>query len=317
MTGRDPLTPGEPLHTGLDSSAFNAEFSLGQSVTVSRAFTQEDFRRFAELSGDDNPIHVDPAYAARTHFGRVVAHGMLLLSAVSGVIGEVLSGSAHVPLEHELMFPAPTYPDEEVRLHVQINGFPEPGQIKLTTHVFRPDGEIGLQGTARVRLTAVQPHRSSAAPGAADPAQAKERAGNGSMEGIRLGDEASLRRAFRKEELLDFIDLAQDRNPVYTVPEMARSLGLEEPPLPAGLVGGLFSDLLGTQLPGRGTNYLKQRLRFHAAAHPGEELLAGVTVSRLRPEKRLINLETRCLTGAGVMVWDGEALVLVPTSDSP
>ena len=72
----------------------------------------------------------------------------------------------------------------------------------------------------------------------------------------------------------------------------------------------MFSDLLGTKLPGRGTNWLKQSLRFPAPAFPGEPITATVEIIRLRPDKDLVNLRTVCANAAGV-VCEGEALVLV------
>lgn len=80
--------------------------------------------------------------------------------------------------------------------------------------------------------------------------------------------------------------------------------------LPGPLIGGLFSFLLGTDLPGFGTNYLKQRLEFPKPAFYGEELTATVTIVRLRPDKNLVNLETTCHNAAGELVCTGEALVL-------
>ena len=56
---------------------------VGQVHSLNRVFTQEDFDRFARLSGDDNPIHVDSEFSARHKFGRTVAHGMLLLAIYS------------------------------------------------------------------------------------------------------------------------------------------------------------------------------------------------------------------------------------------
>jgi 3-hydroxybutyryl-CoA dehydratase len=80
--------------------------------------------------------------------------------------------------------------------------------------------------------------------------------------------------------------------------------------VPSGLVGGLFSTLLGTTLPGRGTNWMKQTLRFRSRARVGERLTASVEVVRLRPDKRLVNLRVSCVNDAGATVCEGEALVL-------
>ncbi len=81
--------------------------------------------------------------------------------------------------------------------------------------------------------------------------------------------------------------------------------------IPPPLLGGLISDLLGTELPGPGTNWLKQQASFPAAARPGEPITAVVTVVRLRPEKQLVNLQTICTAAGGRVVWTGEALVMV------
>ena len=66
------------------------EIKPGAIATFCRTFTQRDFDRFAALSGDDNPIHVDPAFAARTRFGRTVCHGMLLYSTICRALTDEL-----------------------------------------------------------------------------------------------------------------------------------------------------------------------------------------------------------------------------------
>ncbi|MEO9530913.1 MaoC family dehydratase [Roseibium sp.] len=75
---------------------------------------QADFDAFAELSGDDNPIHVDPAFSARTRFGRTVSHGMLLYTRVFGHLDALYPGRRHVM--QSLMFPNPAYANEELTL---------------------------------------------------------------------------------------------------------------------------------------------------------------------------------------------------------
>jgi acyl dehydratase len=80
---------------------------------VERALTQADFDAFAKLSGDDNPIHVDPEFSAHTRFGRTVSHGMLLSTVLRGLLDELIPGSTQV--SQKLMFPEPTFCDESMR----------------------------------------------------------------------------------------------------------------------------------------------------------------------------------------------------------
>jgi len=80
--------------------------------------------------------------------------------------------------------------------------------------------------------------------------------------------------------------------------------------VPEALINGMFSYLLGVDLPGQGTNYLKQETEFLSDAPFGEPLTARVEISRLRPDKHLVDLETTCRTPSGTLVATGRALVL-------
>jgi len=79
----------------------------------------------------------------------------------------------------------------------------------------------------------------------------------------------------------------------------------------------MFSDLLGTRLPGRGTGWMKQTLVFLRPAHPGEPLVARVEVVRLRPDKDLVNLRSTVTGADDAPVVSGESLVLVRNLAAP
>jgi hypothetical protein len=101
----------------------------------------------------------------------------------------------------------------------------------------------------------------------------------------------------------------------FTAADMADYVALGGAPMPEGeaaepLVGALFSYLLGVKLPGPGTNYLKQQTHFLAPIPLERELLARVTITRLRPEKHLVDLETVCELD-GQPLAQGRALVYV------
>ncbi len=282
-------------------------YQVGQKTRVQRVLDQSDFDRFAALSGDDNPIHVDPAFSAQTKFGRTVAHGMLLYSLVCGVLGDQLPGPGTLQLEQELMFPYPTYVGEQVSLQVKVTGLgPGEGLAELSTLLVEPDGHPGLQGRTLVRLPG-NPIQFLAPP-THPPTQLSTAA---SFKGLHLGQKAEMHRAFTDRDLAEYADLSGDTNSLVTDAGYARDLGLAGPLIPGALIGALFSCLLGTRLPGQGTNYLKQRLQFLAPAHPDQALRAVVEIVRLRPAKQLVNLSTLCTNPAGETVCRGEALVLI------
>jgi acyl dehydratase len=84
-----------------------AERELGRRMP-----RQADFDLFAKISGDDNPIHVDPDFSARTRFGRTVSHGMLLYSWAWALLRKEFPDRSFRTAQ--LMFPNPCYADEEI-----------------------------------------------------------------------------------------------------------------------------------------------------------------------------------------------------------
>ena len=84
--------------------------AAGPLFAETRSLSQADFDLFARISGDDNPIHVDPAFSARTRFGRTVSHGMLIYAVLWGLMRRHLPAGRQVA--QSLMFPAPAFADE-------------------------------------------------------------------------------------------------------------------------------------------------------------------------------------------------------------
>jgi acyl dehydratase len=109
------------------------------SLNTHKTFSQEEFDLFAKISGDNNPIHVDPQYSANSRFGRTVSHGMLLYSVIWGLIKN------HFPTARQqqqyLMFPAPTYTDEPMT--VQLTGTRSGNRCEIKGTMTRDqDGEV-------------------------------------------------------------------------------------------------------------------------------------------------------------------------------
>lgn len=123
------------------------------------------------------------------------------------------------------------------------------------------------------------------------------------MTPIRAGARAHCDRSFMAEDCAALAALAALTPPSQQSDTLADTV-------PEALIGSLFSYLLGVHLPGRGTNYLKQETHFVASARLGELLRAEVEVTRLRPDKGLVDLATRCTGEDGRLIATGRALVL-------
>jgi acyl dehydratase len=154
------------------------EIAVGDVSEVTHTVTPETIRDFVVASGDDNPIHSDPAFAAGTRFGRVIAPGMLTGSFVSGVIGTRLPGPGTIYLSQSLRFLRPVYVGDRVTARVEVvERVAERNRIRLRTTCVNQAGELLLDGeawvlpsTAPIEYAARRPERRAAAPAAFAPA---------------------------------------------------------------------------------------------------------------------------------------------------
>lgn len=121
-------------------------------ISVVRSFSQTDFDLFAQVSGDNNPIHVDEEFSARARFGRTIAHGLLLCSVLCGLIEKLAPGSRLA--DQSVMFPAPTFAGEPMRFTVTVIGSdPLEGKAEISCEleVSRvSDDTVTCQGQAKV-----------------------------------------------------------------------------------------------------------------------------------------------------------------------
>lgn len=123
----------------------SASPQIGDKHSKQHCFSQAEFNAFADLSGDDNPIHVDPDFSARTRFGKTVSHGMLLYSHLWGMIQSAYPGA--VQMQQAIKFPAPTFTEEQVLFEIEVTAIDEDGSIHLKTNASSPERETtGLEG---------------------------------------------------------------------------------------------------------------------------------------------------------------------------
>ena len=128
------------------------EFQAGQYYEKKKKVTQEDVLKFAELSGDFNPIHVDEEYAKNSIFGQRIAHGMLGAAYVSTVIGTKFPGEGTIYMGQNLKFVRPVYPGDELTIRVEIEQLLEKNRARLITTVHNGKKENVIEGEALVKL---------------------------------------------------------------------------------------------------------------------------------------------------------------------
>jgi acyl dehydratase len=93
---------------------------VGDGFSATRTVSADDVRAFADVTGDDNPLHVDAEYAATTRFGRPVVHGVLLLGLASKVLGRDFPGHGSVAVSLSAKFLRPVPVGDDVTIEVKV-----------------------------------------------------------------------------------------------------------------------------------------------------------------------------------------------------
>ena len=132
------------------------------------------------------------------------------------------------------------------------------------------------------------------------------------MKTLKIGDKASLKKAFTEKDVLSFATLSTDTNPLHLDQKFASQTIFGEPIVHGILVASLFSGLIGVVLPGTGSIYLGQNLSFKAPVRLHEEVTATVEVIKIRDDKPIVTLKTICVNSLGETVIEGEAVVKAP-----
>jgi 3-hydroxybutyryl-CoA dehydratase len=132
------------------------------------------------------------------------------------------------------------------------------------------------------------------------------------FEDLQVGLSARFSKTVTEADIVLFAAVTGDTNPMHLDAEYAATSIFGERIAHGMLAAGLITKVLGTQLPGPGTIYMSQSLRFRAPVRIGETVTAVVEVKALHPEKRRATLSTVCLV-KGEPVLEGEAYVSVPS----
>jgi 3-hydroxybutyryl-CoA dehydratase len=132
------------------------------------------------------------------------------------------------------------------------------------------------------------------------------------VEDLNIGDSRNLSKVMGDAEIHAFAEVSEDRNPIHLDDTHAADSMFKGRIAHGMLSAGLFSALIGERLPGHGTIYLSQLLRFTAPVRPGDLVDASVTVTDINLKRRRVSLECVAQVGDTVVIR-GEALVLAPS----
>jgi len=127
------------------------DFTVGREYRETIKITDDMVRKFAELTGDMNPLHLDESFARKSRFGKRICHGMLVASMISRIMGMNFPGPGTVIVKQLLKYRAPVYVDETVEVRVivlEINS--DKKRIILDTPVYKKDDTKAIDAQAEV-----------------------------------------------------------------------------------------------------------------------------------------------------------------------
>ncbi len=206
---------------------------------------------------------------------------MFLFSVLQAAIARIVREPVRLSSQ-EFIFSAPTFSGDPLLMALAPSG--DDGVVTEIT-----------DSAAMVTTSGVSRFGALEGPGLSDPDLEESEP----YKGLTVGMTASRSREFSAQDVADFLTLTQEPNPLFTECQV----------VPPGLLAGVTSWVLGVDLPGRGTNWLKQRYVYHRPVLVESPVTSTATITRIRPDKGLVNLATRTTVGDDVAVT-GEALVL-------
>lgn len=129
------------------------DFEPGQHASVRKTFTDEDVRRFIEITGDTNPLHVDGQFASKTRFGRRIVHGMLSASLFSTLVGTLLPGTGAIYRSQTIRFLLPVHPGDALTAHLVVRSVDRSRhRLEMDAWIENEAGERVIEGACEVGL---------------------------------------------------------------------------------------------------------------------------------------------------------------------
>lgn len=131
---------------------------------------------------------------------------------------------------------------------------------------------------------------------------------------LKVGESAEFTKTISESDVYLYAGVTGDLNPAHINEEYAKNTFFKTRIAHGLLSAGLISTVLGNELPGPGSVYIRQELNFLAPVHMGDTVTARAEVIEILAEENRVKLKTSCINQNGVTVLDGEAIVSPPKS---
>jgi acyl dehydratase len=133
----------------------NLDLFVGKKASRSNTLTVEHVEKYAEISGDYNPLHFDPKFAAQTRFRRLIVQGGLTTGLIHALVAMDIPGPGSVFLSQDWKFTAPVFIGDTITAEAEVISVHASKPVaQLSFKMFRQDGEQVLNGEAWVYLLA-------------------------------------------------------------------------------------------------------------------------------------------------------------------
>ncbi len=129
---------------------FYEDLEIGEAHETVHTITEDDITKFAEVSGDHNPLHMDDEFAAKTVFGRRIAHGALTASYISGILGNNLPGPGAIFTGLSMRFRRPVFIGDVVTVRAEVSEKIDRGNRVTLAVSCSVDGKRVITGEAQV-----------------------------------------------------------------------------------------------------------------------------------------------------------------------
>jgi len=133
------------------------QFNVGDKAEFKHIITEKDVQKFIEITGDDNPVHTDSAFAKRTAMKKVVVHGMLSASFISTIIGKYLPGDGALWVSQSLNFLSPVKIGDELTVYAEVlKKHTKQNLLAIKVEIRNQHKQIVVEGESQVKILEIE-----------------------------------------------------------------------------------------------------------------------------------------------------------------